>query len=169
MSCDPGSRSKRIHATYLEPPSRASCLPTAILTEVAFTRCARPTLMARAISTYTVLGLAGYVLASLAGSALAIAWDLSLGERLLGRFFPPIAFLVTVTIARVMVGRERIVFYQTAFAGVLATAVVAALAGVHVARLVDLATSASARSWYSGASGASRSRAATARSAAAVS
>ena len=94
--------------------------------EVAFTRCTRPTLTARAISTCTVLGFAGYALASLASSALAVAWDLTLGERIIGLFVPPIAFLVTVTIASAIVGRERIVFYQTAFTGVLASAVVAA-------------------------------------------
>lgn len=94
--------------------------------EVAFTRCTRPTLTARAISTYTVLGFTGYALASLASSALAVAWDLTLGERIIGLFVPPIAFFVTVTIASAIVGRERIVFYQTAFTGVLASAVVAA-------------------------------------------
>lgn len=105
-----------------------------------FTRCAQPTLTARAISTYTILGFAGYGIASGVCAALAIAWQLSLGERLIGLLVPPIAFIVVVTIASAIVGRERIVFYQTAFAGVVATATVAALAGAQVARLVDLAT-----------------------------
>jgi hypothetical protein len=67
-------------------------------------------------------------------------WGLTLGERLIGCFAPPLAFIAVVAIATVIVGRERIVFYQTGFAGVIITAVIAAIAGVRVARLVDFAT-----------------------------
>jgi hypothetical protein len=111
-----------------------------VMTQLALSRCARPTLTRRSISTYTVLGFTGYAVASLMGSALAMVWELTLTERLIGLLAPPLAFLVVVTVASAIVGRERIVFYQTAFAGVISTAAVAAIAGVRVARLVDLAT-----------------------------
>jgi prolipoprotein diacylglyceryltransferase len=110
------------------------------MTELAFTSCARPTLGARRRSAYTVLGFTGYVIASIVGSVLASRWELSLTERLIGFLVPPLAFIVVVTIASAVVGRERIVFYQTACAGVGATAAIAAIAGVRVERLVDLAT-----------------------------
>jgi prolipoprotein diacylglyceryltransferase len=110
------------------------------MSELAFTSCARPTLGARKRSTYTVLGFTGYAIASLVGAVLATVWGLSLTERLIGFFVPPLAFIVVVTIASAVVGRERIVFYQTACAGVGTTAIVAAIAGARVERLVDLAT-----------------------------
>ncbi|HUJ63320.1 MAG TPA: prolipoprotein diacylglyceryl transferase family protein [Kofleriaceae bacterium] len=110
------------------------------MAEVAFTRCAQPTVTARRISTYTVLGFTGYAVASVLGAVLAVRWDLTLGDRLIGFFVPPIAFILVVTVATAIVGRERIVFYQTAYAGVLAVAGASALAGTHTARLVDLAT-----------------------------
>lgn len=104
-----------------------------------FTRCASPTLTARKISTYTVLGFAGYAVASLTGAALAMAWELTLGERLIGLLVPPTVFLIAVMIASAAARCERIVFYQAAIPGVLATALVAAIAGLRVARLIDLA------------------------------
>jgi len=110
------------------------------MTKLALARCARPTLMRRSISTYTMLGFTGYVVASVLGSVLAVVWELTLVERFIGLLAPPLAFLVVVTVASAIVGRERIVFYQTAFGGVIATAVVAAIAGERIARLVDLAT-----------------------------
>jgi len=110
------------------------------MTTLALSRCARPTLTRRSISTYTVLGFTGYAVASLMGGALAVLWELSLTERMIGLLAPPLAFLVVVTVASAIVGRERIVFYQTAFAGVIATAAVAAISGARVAQLVDLAT-----------------------------
>jgi len=119
---------------------RSVAIGTQRPTDHEFTRCASPTLTARKTSTYTVLGFAGYVIASLTGAALSVAWNLTLGERLIGLLIPPIAFLIAVTTASAIVRRERIVFYQTAIAGVVATAVVSGIAGVRVARLVDLAT-----------------------------
>lgn len=120
--------------------ARGTATATPRPTDHGFTRCAPPTLTARKTSTYTVLGFAGYVIASLTGAALSVAWNLTLAERLIGLLIPPIAFLIAVTAASAIVRRERIVFYQTAIAGVVATAVVSAIAGVRVARLVDLAT-----------------------------
>ena len=104
------------------------------------TRCARPTLTSRKLSTYTVLGLIGYVVASGAAGIAATAWGFTLGERLIGELAPPLAFLAAMAIARAVTGRERIAFYQTAFAGVVGTALVADIAGVRVAPIIDLAT-----------------------------
>lgn len=104
---------------------------------VAFTRCARPEL--GGVSTYTVLGFAGYAAASVLAAVLFVAWDLPVGDRLVGAFAPPLAFLAVVAVVRTIVGGERIVFYQTATAGVVTVAVADALAGGHVARVVDVA------------------------------
>lgn len=76
------------------------------------TRCARPTLTSRRISTYTIMGFAGYAAANVVGIVLARLWDLTLLERLVGFFAPGLAFIVVVTIASAIVGRERIVFYR---------------------------------------------------------
>lgn len=108
------------------------------MSDLAVTRCARP--VVREISTYTVLGFLGYGVASLVAAALFVAWDLPLADRLVAAFAPPLAFLVVVNIARAILGGERIVFYQTATAGVVAAALAAALAGAEVARVVDVAT-----------------------------
>jgi prolipoprotein diacylglyceryl transferase len=90
-------------------------------------------------STYTVLGFLGYAVASSLGAALAIAWDLTLGERLVALVAPPVAFIAVVTVATALKGREWIVFYQAAF-GALAAVVIAGLAiDARVWRLVDIA------------------------------
>ena len=110
------------------------------MTEVAFTRCARPQLTARRISSYTILGFTGYVIANVVGVVLASHWDLSLGERLVAFFAPPIAFIVVVTISSAIAGHERIVFYQTAVAGVATVVLIGWLVGAHVGRLLDVVT-----------------------------
>jgi hypothetical protein len=102
------------------------------------TRCATPSIGGR--STYTVLGFIGYGVANVTCAVLMWAWQLTASERIIATVAPPLAFLVVVTAARRMLGHERIVFYQTAVAGVAAVAVVAALAGARTARLVDVAT-----------------------------
>ncbi len=112
-------------------------MPTPLPTPLP-TRCAEPSIGGR--STYTVLGFAGYGVANIASAVLMWAWQLSVTERLLATLLPPIAFLAIVTVARRIVGHERIVFYQTAAGGVAAVASAGALAGAHVARLVDVAT-----------------------------
>jgi prolipoprotein diacylglyceryltransferase len=104
---------------------------------VAFTRCARPEL--GRVSTYTVLGFAGYAAASILAAVLFVAWDLPVADRLVAAFAPPLAFLVVVAVVRTFVGTERIVFYQTATAGVVAVAIADALTGGQVARAVDIA------------------------------
>jgi hypothetical protein len=87
-----------------------------------------------------VLGLVGYGTASIVGTALAIAWDLTLGERLVALVAPPLTFIAVIAIATALKGREWIVFYQAAF-GVLAVVVLAGLAiDARVWRLVDIAT-----------------------------
>jgi len=108
------------------------------VSEIAVTRCARP--VVRETSTYTVLGFLGYGVASLVAAALFVAWDLPLVDRLVAAFAPPLAFIAVVYAARAIVGAERIVFYQTAVGGVVATAVTAAVTGANVARVVDVAT-----------------------------
>ncbi|MFT3699677.1 MAG: prolipoprotein diacylglyceryl transferase [Kofleriaceae bacterium] len=102
------------------------------------TRCAYPTMGGR--STYTVLGFTGYLVASILGAVLASLWGLDLVARLITFFAPPLAFLAVVYSAKRFVGYERIVFYQTSIAGVVVTAIAAAIAGEPVARCVDIAT-----------------------------
>lgn len=102
------------------------------------TRCAPPTV--RGVSTYTVLGFAGYGVASVLAAIVMWAWQLPLTDRLIAVLVPPLAFLAVVKTTRRVIGYERIVFYQTATAGVAAVAVVGAIAGAQTARLVDIAT-----------------------------
>lgn len=101
-------------------------------------RLARPTI--GGVSTYTVLGFAGYAVASALGSALAIAWQLPLGDRLAALIAPPLAFLAVVYANRRYHGGERIVFYQTASAAVVSAAAVSLALGGHPARVADVAT-----------------------------
>ena len=103
------------------------------------TPCLPPRITKRAISTYTILGFAGYAAANVLAVVLAQTWDLSLGERLVDVLAPPIAFVVVVTVATAITGTERIVFYQTACAGVLSVAAAGWLVGARVSRLVDIA------------------------------
>ena len=110
------------------------------MTDPAFTRCARPHLTARRISTYTILGWVGYAVANLVGSALALPWQLTLGERLVAFFVPPLAFITVVAVSSALAGAERIVFYRTAVVSVAAVAALGALTGAPIARLVDLVT-----------------------------
>jgi len=101
------------------------------------TRFARPRIGAR--STYTVLGFIGYAVATALAMVLCIAWDLTLGERLIALVAPPIAFILVVAVATAIVGHEWIVFYQTAIAGVVTTAISGAIAGASTWRLLDVA------------------------------
>jgi prolipoprotein diacylglyceryltransferase len=94
----------------------------------------------RETSTYTVLGLVGYGVASLVAASLFAAWNMSLAARLIAAFAPPLAFLAVVKITQAIVGAERIVFYQTAATGVIMAAVVATVSGAETARVVDVAT-----------------------------
>ncbi len=108
------------------------------MTDALPTRCAPPTI--RGISTYTVLGFAGYGVASIVCSVLAWLWDLPILDRAIAMIVPPVAFLTVVSIARRVAGHELIVFYQTSAAGVAASALLAAALGAHTERNVDLAT-----------------------------
>jgi prolipoprotein diacylglyceryltransferase len=102
------------------------------------TRCAAPSIGGR--STYIVLGFIGYAIANLVCAVLMWAWRLTVTERLIATVIPPVAFLAVVTVARRIVGHERIVFYQTSAAGVGAVAIAGALTGAQTARLVDVVT-----------------------------
>jgi hypothetical protein len=103
------------------------------------TRCAHPTVGRGGVSTYTVLGFAGYGAAVSVGSVLAALWGLSLAERLIVMFVPPLAFLAVVQAARRIVREERIVFYQVAIAAVAGVAIAGWIGSHQTARLVDIA------------------------------
>ena len=95
-----------------------------------------PTLFGR--SAYTVLGGVGYVAAVAVATILAIAWQLTLGERLVTVLAPPLAFIAVTTIATALKGGEWVVFYQTA-AGAIATTMIAGLViGANLPRLADV-------------------------------
>jgi hypothetical protein len=106
---------------------------TVLVTEVTFTRCAQPYLTSRRISTYTILGFTGYVVANLAGGVLAHHWHLSLAERLIAFFVPPLAFIAVLSACKFILGRERIVFYQTTVAAITGVVAFGVVAGAHVA------------------------------------
>jgi hypothetical protein len=106
--------------------------------ELAVTRCAVP--VVRKTSTYTVLGFAGYGVASLVAAALFVAWKMPLADRLIAAFAPPVAFLCVVRLVRVISSVERIVFYQIAVTGVVAAGLVDRVAGFRPARVVDVVT-----------------------------
>jgi hypothetical protein len=94
----------------------------------------------RRISAYTAWGGMGYLAANLLSIMLASAWRLSLYERCIVTFAPPLAFIAVVTIATVVVGRERIVFFQTAIAGVVSVVVAGHIAGVEqIDHMMDIA------------------------------
>src|SRR3954464_5989104 len=96
--------------------------------------------MVRATSTYTVLGFAGYGIASLVAAALFVMWDMPLIDRLIAALVSPVAFLTVVKTTQIITGVERIVFYRTAAAGIVGAAAVAVVAGAGTARIVDVAT-----------------------------
>jgi len=87
-----------------------------------------------------VLGFAGYGIASLVAAVLFAAWDMPLADRLIAALVPPLAFLTVVKATQTIMGIERIVFYRTAAAGVLAAAAVAMVSGTGIVRIVDVAT-----------------------------
>ena len=91
-------------------------------------------------STYTVLGMTGYVAASVFCAVIAWWWRMPLGERAIAIIGPPAAFVVVVTIATAIKGREWIVFYHALFAGAAVTAALGLVTGSpHMGRLLDVA------------------------------
>jgi hypothetical protein len=88
---------------------------------------------------YTVLGFAGYVIASALGGVLASMWGLALGERLVVLLAPPAAFVVTVAIATAIKGREWIVFYQGACSALAAVIALGLAIDGRIARMLDVA------------------------------
>lgn len=103
-------------------------------------RCIGPKVTARQISTYTIFGFAGYGAANLLAIVLGVVWELTLAERLITFFAPPLAFLIVVTIASAIAKTERIVFYQTACAGLCSVVAAGAIAGARVPVMLDVAT-----------------------------
>lgn len=110
------------------------------MADLETSRCARPTLTRRGISSYTIFGFVGYGVANIVCAWLAIEWRLSLGDRLASFLIPPAAFVVVVMIATAIAGHERIVFYQTTIVGIAALALTGWVAGLHTALLLDIAT-----------------------------
>jgi hypothetical protein len=86
-----------------------------------------------------VLGCAGYAVANLLGIVLATGWDLGLRDRLVVFLVPPLAFVIVVFAARLILREERIVFYQVATAAVASVVLVGCLVGTQVARCMDVA------------------------------
>jgi hypothetical protein len=86
-----------------------------------------------------LFGFIGYGVASIVMALVTYAWQLPLIDRLIAMLAPPIAFLAVVKITKLVIGHERIVFYQTAAAGVVTVAIVGTLAGAQTARLIDIA------------------------------
>lgn len=86
-----------------------------------------------------MLGFLGYGVATALGVMLAQAWNVAQTDRLIAFVVPPMAFLIVVSAVRRRIGRERIVFYQTATAGVVAATVASALTGGDAARVCDVA------------------------------
>lgn len=101
------------------------------------TRCTRPTI--HGVSTYTILGFAGYGVASILAAVATSFWGMTVTDRMSAMVVPPIAFLFVVKLTRRIVGYERIVFYQTACAGVLGAAVASAASHGTSARVLDVA------------------------------
>lgn len=108
------------------------------MTELAYSRCARPQVTSRQISTYTILGFMGFAVANLVCALLAVHWQLDLTERLIAFFAPALAFVIVVTISSALAGHERIVFYQTTVAGVASVILLGLATHADVARLLDL-------------------------------
>lgn len=99
--------------------------------------CARPWI--GTWSTYTVLGLVGYVVASIVLAILGVAIGATLAERAIAIMAPAVGFVVAVYAARAVVGVERIVFYQAAGAAWLAAVTFASIADLRVGLVSDLA------------------------------
>jgi hypothetical protein len=106
---------------------------------LALSRCATPKLGSRRWSTYTVLGFLGYGAANLFCAVLTSAWDFTLSMRLVSMVAPGVAFIVVVTVATAIKGREWIVFYQTTVGGIAAVTLLGLVAGGSVWRQLDVA------------------------------
>jgi hypothetical protein len=89
-------------------------------------------------STYTVLGLVGYVVGAIVTGALAVALDAPLIERAIVICVPAFGFWFAISLSLRILGEERIVFYQAAFSAWAAALVAALLARADVARVSDL-------------------------------
>ena len=92
----------------------------------------------RSWSTYTVLGLIGYVVASIAIGILARVTGVDATGRLVAVVLPAIGFLLAVFANRLILGVEQTVFYQASAAAWLAACGVAWCASLPVARISDL-------------------------------
>ena len=89
-------------------------------------------------STYSVLGLVGYVTGSIIVGLLGRALGLDVTARLVAVVMPALGFLAAVSGSRLVAGEERIVFYQASFAAWLSACIVAWCADMPVAAVSDL-------------------------------
>lgn len=103
---------------------------------VEFARCAAPTI--RGSSAYTVLGFAGYGVASIVAGVLGALLGLSLADRMLVAFGPPLAFLAAVWFASRRAGYERIVFYEATIAAFTLTGGIAVCTGARIGSVLDV-------------------------------
>lgn len=94
----------------------------------------------RGTSAYTVLGFAGYAVATCVGIALCTHWDLALGDRIAALVIPPAVFVGIVAAIRIATGVERIVFYETALPAVCTALGASLLLHGNVARVADVTT-----------------------------
>lgn len=97
-----------------------------------------PVIGAKHHSAYTTWGFVGYLAAVALAVALSVSWHLSLRARLIGLLVPPAAFVITVAVVQLRLGRARIVFYQGAGAAMLAVLLTATALRAPVVRLLDL-------------------------------
>jgi hypothetical protein len=105
----------------------------------SLTGCVRPTVGRRDWSTYTVLGLVGYAVASAFAGVLASMWKLTLGERLVVLIGPPASFVFSVAIATAIKRGEGIVFYRSALAAIGTVVALGLVIDGRVARMLDIA------------------------------
>jgi hypothetical protein len=85
-----------------------------------------------------VLGLIGYIVASVTLAIVGRAVDLDAPARLVAVVMPAVGFVVAVLVNRVVLREERIVFYQASFGAWLAACLVAWCTEMPVAIVSDL-------------------------------
>ncbi len=92
------------------------------------------------ISTYTLLGMGGYLVAIAVGLHYARTWTLSTADRLAMFIAPSCAFLIVVAFSTAIARYERIVFYETSVAAVGVVTIIGHVADLATERVVDITT-----------------------------
>ncbi len=91
-------------------------------------------------NAYFICGFCGYLAGLAVVNVLAARAGLDPTSRLLLSLAPPVSFLLAVKTSQLLLGQERIVFYELAIIAVGATALGGAVFGAPVATLTDLST-----------------------------